>query len=156
MQKTMVAQNNISPSFIQGLNTVPVILETCERSLKINALLDDASTKTYVNENIAKELGFQGTTEIVKVSVLDGQVETIETKPIDVALQSVTECVSMKAIAYTVNKVTGNMPVVDWNSYKEQWPHLRNIDFPSSSKRPIVDILIGLDCANLLYAFEER
>ena len=87
---------------------------------------------------------------------MNGQVETIETKPIDVTLQSVTGSVSMKVNAYTVNKVTGNMPVVDWNRYKEQWPHLRNIDFPSSSKRPIVDILIGLDCTDLLYAIEGR
>ena len=43
------------------------------------------------------------------------------------------------------------MPIVDWNHYKEQWPHLRNINFPSSSKRSIVDILIELDCADLLY-----
>ena len=141
-QTTMVTQNNISPSFT-GLRTVPVILKNGDRSLKINALLDDASMKTYVNANIAKELGFQGRTEIVKASVLNGQVETIETKPIDVTLQSVTGSVSMKVNAYTVNKVTGNMLVVDWNRYKEQWPHLRNIDFLSSSKRPIIDILIG-------------
>ena len=51
----------------------------------------------------------------------------------------------MKLNAYTVNKVTGDMPIVDWNHYKEQWPHLRNINFPSSSKRSIVDILIGPD-----------
>lgn len=47
------------------------------------------------------------------------------------------------------------MPVVDWNKFKKQWPHLKNIDFLSSPKRPIVDMLIGLECADLLYAIEE-
>ncbi|MCU7929154.1 MAG: DUF1759 domain-containing protein, partial [Candidatus Thiodiazotropha sp. (ex Dulcina madagascariensis)] len=154
-ETTMVAQSSIRPDFI-GLRTVPVILINGDRSLRVNALLDDASTKTYVNADAAAELGLQGRTERVKVSVLNGQVETFETKPIDVTLQSVTGNVSMKINAYTVNKVTGNMPVVDWNRYKKQWPHLRNIDFPSSPRRPIVDVLIGLDSADLLYAIEER
>ena len=152
---TMVAQNRTKPPFI-GLRTVPVILLNKDRSLRVNALLDDASTKTYLNANIAKELGLQGRTEKVNVSVLNGHVEALMTKSIDVILHNVTGNVSMKLNAYTVNKVTGDMPVVDWNHYKEQWPHLGNIDFPLSTKRPIVDILIGLDCADLLYAIEER
>ena len=135
---------------------MPVILLNKDRSLRVNALLDDASTKTYVNANIAKELGLQGRTEKVNVSVLNCHVETLITKSIDVTLQNATGKVRMKLNAYTVNKVTGDMPIVGWNHYKEQWPHLRNINFPSSSKRSIVDILIGLDCADLLYAIEER
>ena len=58
--------------------------------------------------------------------------------------------------AYTVNKVTGNMPAVDRNRNKEQWPHLRNIDIPSSSEKPIVDMLMGLDYADILNTIEER
>ena len=134
---------------------MPFILINGNRPLRVNALLDDASTKTYVNADVAAELGLQGRTERVKVNVLNGQIETFETKPVDVTLQSVAGNVSMKINAYTVNKVTGNMPVVDWNRYKQQWPHLRNIDFPSSSRRPIVDVLIGPDCADLLYSIEE-
>ena len=47
------------------------------------------------------------------------------------------------------------MTVVDRNRYKAQWPHLKNINFQQSPTRPIVDILLGLDCAELHYAFEE-
>ena len=47
------------------------------------------------------------------------------------------------------------MPVVDWNKYKLQWPHLLNIDFPGTTTRPVVDMLIGLDCADLIYAIRE-
>ena len=154
-ETTMVTQGNMRPGFI-GLRTVPIILINGDRSIRVNALLDDASTKTYLNADVAAELGLQGRTERVKVNVLNGQIETFETKPVDVTVQSVAGNVSMKINAYTVNKVTGNMPVVDWNRYKQQWPHLRNIDFPSSSRRPIVDVLIGLDCADLLYGIEER
>ena len=87
--------------------------------------------------------------------MLNGQAETFDTKPVSVELKSVTGSVRMIVNAYTVNRVTGNMPVVDWNKYKKQWPHLRNIDFPSPPGRPIVDMLIRLDCADLLYAIEK-
>ena len=123
--------------------------------MEVNALLDEASTKSYVNADIAAELRLQGRTEKVTVNVLNGQVETFETKPVNVELTSVTGSVSMVINAYTVNRATGNMPVIEWNKYKKQWPHLRNIDFPTSPSRLIVDMLIGLDCADLLYAIQE-
>ena len=150
----MVTQSNIRANFI-GLRTVPVILKNCERSLKINALLDDASTKSYINADVAAELGLQGRTEKMTVNVLNGQVETFETKPINVELMSITGDVSTMVSACTVDRVTGNMPVVEWNKFKQQWSHLRNINFPTSATRPIVDMLLGLDCADLLYAIQE-
>ena len=55
-QTTMVTQSNIMANFI-GLRTVPVILKNGERSLKINALLNDASTKSYINADVAAVLG---------------------------------------------------------------------------------------------------
>ena len=153
-QTTMMTQRYVNTDFI-GLRTVPVVLQNGNRSLTIHALLDDASTKTYVNADVAAELALQGQTERVTVNVLNGQAETFETRPVNVEVKSVSGNVSMVVNAYTVNRVTGNMPVVDWNKFKKQWPHLKNIEFPSSPKKPIVDMLIGLDCADLLYAIEE-
>ena len=134
---------------------MPVILKNGERSLKINALLEDASTKSYINADVAAELGLQGRTEKMTVNVLNGQVETFETKPINVELTSITGNVSTMISACTVDRVTGNMPVVEWNKLKQQWPHLKNIKFPTSATRPLVDMLLGLDCADLLYAIQE-
>ena len=57
--------------------------------------------------------------------------------------------------ANKVNRVTGNMPVVDLNTFKTQRAILQNIDFQSSPSRPVVDMSIGLDCADLLYAIQE-
>ena len=153
-QTTMVTQSNIRANFI-GLRTVPVILKNGKRSLKINALLDDASTKSYINADVAAVLGLQGRTEKMTVNILNGQVETFETKPINIELMSITGNVSTMVSACTVDRATGNMPVVEWNKFKQQWSHLRNIDFPTSATRPIVDMLVGLDCADLLYAIQE-
>ena len=51
--------------------------------MTVNALLDDASTKTYINADVAAELGLKGKTEQVTVNVLNGQVETFETRPVN-------------------------------------------------------------------------
>lgn len=153
-QVTMMTQAYQRADYI-GLRTVPVILKNGTRSLKVNALLDDASTKTYVNADIAAELGLQGKSEKVVVNVLNGQVETFETKPINVRLESVNGNMSMNVNAYTANRVTGNMTAVDWNKYSRQWSHLKEIEFPRTASRPIVDILIGLDCADLHCSIRE-
>ena len=43
-----------------ALRTVPVILKNGNRAIKVNALLDEASTKTYINADVASDLGLQG------------------------------------------------------------------------------------------------
>ena len=47
------------------------------------------------------------------------------------------------------------MRVVDWSRCAEQWPHLQGIAFHQLGSRPIVDLLIGLDCADLHYSFKD-
>ena len=53
----------------------------------MNALLDEASTKTYINADVAAELGLQGQPQKVTVNVLNGQTETFETTPVEVELE---------------------------------------------------------------------
>ena len=151
---TMTSRDNSTADYI-ALRTVPVILTNGSRSVKVNALLDDASTKTYINSDAAAELGAQGTAEKVTVNVLNGQVETFETSPIEIELKSINGNLNTKITAFTANRVTGNMPAFDWSQCTKQWPHLTHIQFPCIAQRPVVDVLIGADCADLHYALEE-
>ena len=153
-QTSMTTTDDYRPDYI-ALRTIPVILRNGDRSLKVNALLDDGSTKSYINADVAAELGLQGKTEKVMVNVLNGQVETFESKPVEFQLESMNGSVNMTVNAYTANRVTGDMRVFDWNKCKSRWPYLKNIDFPHSTKREIVDLLIGLDCAYLHSTLEE-
>ena len=59
-----------------ALRTIPVYIKNGNRKLQVNALLDDASTKTYINVDAAAELGLQGCLQKVNVSVLNGKIET--------------------------------------------------------------------------------
>ena len=137
-----------------ALRTVSVYLRNGDRKLKINALLDDASTKTYVNADVAAELGLQGKIQKVKVNVLNGQVETFETTPVECILESLCGK-SFKITALTTNRVTGNMRVTDWSTCVDRWPHLKGIAFQQLGSRPIVDLLIGLDSVDLHYSFKD-
>ena len=96
-----------------ALRTIlPVYLKSGNQKLKVNALLDDASTKTYINADVAAaELGLQGHPQKVNVSVLNGQVETFETTPIECAFESLDGEI-YRISAYTANRVTGNMNVM--------------------------------------------
>ena len=98
--------------------------------MRVNALLDEASTKSYVNSDVAAELGLKGKTEKITVNVLNGQIETFETKPVRFELQSVDGKVIFKVNAYMASRVTRDMNVIDWNEYHKKWPHLQSIKFP--------------------------
>ena len=137
-----------------ALRTVSVYIKSGGRELKINALLDDASTKTYVNADVAAELGLHGHPQKVNVNVLNGKIETFETTPVEFIIESL-DGNAFNVIAFTTNRVTGNMGVTDWSRCAEQWPHLQGIAFHQLGSRPIVDLLIGLDYADLHYSFKD-
>ena len=65
-----------------ALGTVPVILKNNNLAIKVNALLDEASTKTYINADVASELGLQGISRKVTVNVLNDQTETLRLCPL--------------------------------------------------------------------------
>ena len=147
-QPTMMAQDCIETEFT-ALRTVPVILRNGSCSLKAMLCLMMPARKHMSMRKSQAELGLKGKLETATVNVLNGQVKTFESRPIDIELKSVTGNVRMKVTAYTASRVTGNMSVIDWNGFKRLWPHLEKIDFPRTANRPIVDILIGLDYAEL-------
>ena len=95
------------------MRTVPVVLKNGHRKIKANALLDEASTKTYINADVAAELGLQGKPQKVTVNVLNGQIETFETMPVTVQLESLDASVKTTVSAFTAEKVTGNMEAID-------------------------------------------
>lgn len=137
------------------MRTVPVILKNGRRKLVVNALLDDASTKTYVNSDVAAELVPQGESRKVTINVLNGQEDTSETMPVECGIQSLDGRISMRITAFIANRVTGNMKAINWARYAKNWNHLKDINFPYLGPLPIVDILIGIDYADLHYSIQD-
>ena len=71
-----------------ALRKVTVIIKNSTRRVVVKALLDDASRKTYINSDVAAELGLQGENSRVTVNVLNGQTDSLETKIFELNLQS--------------------------------------------------------------------
>ena len=160
MQRNFATQTTMmcSNSEVKGataLRTIPVILKNGCRKLKVNALLDDASTQAYVNADVAAELGLTGALDTIKVNVLNGECKSFQTMPVEFGLESVNGDVDIRLKALTVKRVTGNMKVIQWSQHADKWPHLKHIDFPDTGLRPIVDLLIGIDYLDLHSSYKE-
>ena len=84
-------------------------MENGSKSLIINALLDDGSTKTYLNADIAAKLALHGEIWKSKVNVINGTVATFETALVEFTLRSMNGQVNTVIEAFAVNVVTGNL-----------------------------------------------
>ena len=111
-----------APSFV-ALRTVPVILKNGNRRIEVNALLDDASTRTYLNPDVAAQLGLQGECQRVSVNVLNGRA--FETMPVELQVESVDGHFTRKISAHTTDRVTGNLRIIDWRKESNKWKHLQ-------------------------------
>ena len=104
---------------------------------------------------MAAELGLHGQLQKVNVSVLNGHVETFETSPVECMIESLDGKSKLRITAFTTERVIGDMKAIDWSMCAREWSHLRQLKFPKLGPRPTVDILIGLDCADLHYSFRD-
>ena len=73
---TLTSCNTETPTY--SLQIFPVWMKTNGRKIKINAMLDDASNKTFQNEAVAEILGLQEPFGKVQVYVLSDSVETFK------------------------------------------------------------------------------
>ena len=129
-----------------SLRTVPVWVKANGRKMKVNAVLDDASNETFMNEELAGALGLSTSWKAVQVHVLNSSVETFRSMPLQVEVESVNGQFSKTVNVQTcLKEVTGNYRVVDWSKFQSDWPHLSQCSFPTPAKDGIVDVLVGVD-----------
>ena len=131
---------------VVSFRTVPVWLKSKGNKIKVNAVLDDASTISYVNEEVAGALGLSATYKKVSVNVLKANVETFYSMPASLTLESCDGNVKIPFQALTCPpRVTGTYKKVDWQRYQSRWPHLSVCKFPDPAADLMVDLLIGQD-----------
>ena len=88
-----------------SLRTVPVVLKNGRCKVVVNALLDDGRTKTYVNSDVAAELGLNEISQKVTVNKLNGQAEKLVTTPVELQLESINGEFGIQIEAFTVKRV---------------------------------------------------
>ena len=69
--------------------------------------------------------------------------------PVEVELEGLDGNVKTTISALTAERATGIMKVIDWGKFAAKCTHLKGIQFPNPGIRPIVDLLIGVDYAEL-------
>jgi len=101
-----------------ALRTVAVYLKNGNRTVKVNALLDDASTRSYINNDVTAELGLEGKPEQLTVQVLDNNHITLERSTVDVVIEG-----------------------YEWKNHSShKCPHYQPCNWEHLKKIPIVDI----------------
>ncbi|PFX22389.1 hypothetical protein AWC38_SpisGene13097 [Stylophora pistillata] len=151
---TMTIKLTVPTEFV-ALQTVPVYLTNGRKRVQVNALLDEGSSKAYLNSDVAAELGLEGRPHQLTVKVLNDNQEKLNSSIVEFTIHSLDGKVHKSTSAYTAERVTGNIQVVNWNLYKYKWKHLKSIKFPRVGPRPIDDLLIGVDQAELLCSLED-
>ena len=117
--------------------------------------MDEASSRSYLNSDVAATLGLEGSPHELTVNVLNGHHTTLDTSLAESVVNSLDGSTSETVSLYTTERVTGNMQVVDWNLYKSKWTHLQMIDLPEPGPRAIIDMLKGADHSDLLYSLRD-
>ena len=135
------------------IESKPVEYVRQPRKVKINAILDDASNETFLNEEVAGVLGLQEPFHKVQVHVLNDTVETFQSMPLKIEIESLDGRFS-KEISFKMcaQKVTGNYRVVNCSTYQNKWPHLTQCSFAKPANDGVVDLLIEIDNSELHYS----
>ena len=131
----------------------PVVLTNGSQRVQGTALLDPASSTSYIRQSMAAAVNLHGQVEQLTTTVLGGKHVTGRREQVTVAVESMDGTTSAKFAAWVLPVITKTIVHEDWNARKLQWPHLRHIDFPQVGQH--IDILIGLNAAGLHAAIEE-
>ena len=114
-----------------ALRTIPVIVRNGAKSIAINALLDDGSTRTYINADVAAELGLlTGETDEITVGTMGGAKRTFSSEAVSFVIESADGRTSRSVQAFTTTNVTGAMKTVEWKKFAPDWKHLKDLNFP--------------------------
>ena len=63
----MATTKTPEPAKYLALRTVPVLVKNGVQRMIVNALLHDGSTKTFINGDVAVELGLEGSTQRIQL-----------------------------------------------------------------------------------------
>ena len=115
----------------------------------VNVMLDLGSQVTLITEQLARDLGLPGPAEKLSLGTVDGS-RSYPSRRVEFSLQP--KGTSQKfhvSGARTTPVLNVSGPAVNWPSTKQQWPHLSDLELPSTDSSPVV-ILLGSDALDLI------
>jgi hypothetical protein len=113
-----------------ALRTVPVFVSGNNgKTIKVNALLDDGSTTSYIDEKLASELNLEGEVVSRETELLGGHRIKLASMKTVISLNSVDGTVTRQLECWTQRNVVGKLDVIEWKEHQEKWSHLKNMPF---------------------------
>lgn len=87
------------PSEFVALWIIPVYLASGGRRVKVNALLDEGSSRSYLNSDVNAELGLEGRSHELTVKVLNVNQEKLYPSVVELMINSLDGRVTKQASA---------------------------------------------------------
>ena len=75
--------------------------------------------------------------------------------PAEFKLSSLDGRTNVEMSAFATRRVTEDLRPINWRVESRRWKHLRGINFPNLGPNPIIDMLIGIDYAELHYSLND-
>ena len=145
---------NVTHAFV-ALQIVPVLVYNplSFECMKVNALLDDGSMRTFISDELRTALGLKGFRDSNYKTVGVGGVVASHTESFRTPIfcQSVTNGLKFPLIARSLPEPVGDLPVRDWNDLKHNFPAIAHINFPEPAPGK-VHMLIGSDNPQIIGA----
>ena len=120
---TTTEEEPILSTRFMALRTIAVYLSNGKRRV---------SSTSYLNSDVAVELELEGSPHELTVKVLNDKQERFQTTLVEFTITILSGDLSKDISAYTAERVTGNMQVVDWRKHHTKSGHLKDIKFPST------------------------
>ncbi|CAL8111098.1 unnamed protein product [Orchesella dallaii] len=132
------------------MRVVPVTLHGPKGIVKANAFLDEGSSVTMLDADVASSLGLQGEEAPLSLSWLNSCSRSMDSKLVDLKIQGLEKNAEEFRLKNVRTVKNLNLPVQPLNSYKlwKRWKHLEGVPYPDIlDKKPV--ILIGQDNIDL-------
>ena len=136
--------------------TVPVILVNGHERRRVVALLDPASSASYVKEEVAKQLRLNGPSHRLEASVIGGANVSGMRHNVKVTLESVEGGLTADFDAWVMPTVTGTVTLVPWREPAGKWRNLQDLPFAKVEVGDEIDLLVGLNAIDLHSVLDER
>ena len=120
------------------------------------ALLDPASSASYLKGEVAKPLRISGPSHRLEASVIGGGNVSGVRQNVKVTLESVEGGLMADFNALVMPTVTGTVTPVSWRERADKWSHLQDLPFAKFEVGDEIDLLIGLNAIDLHSVLDER
>lgn len=128
-----------------SLMVLPASIVKDNKRLKVNVMLDNCSTGSYISEAAAEELQLQGETQHLTISGTGGLEVKKNSRHVELTVTSSDNSFSAKLHANVLDNISSDTPAFEWSILKSRWPHLESVPFQNVAKRRQIDLLIGSD-----------